>query len=310
MKKAGNLIGLRFTETNIVCPKHNRKKIKVPRGAFKNVPQQYLEPFCLECFEEKREQELDSFRTNMFINETTGFLSRVSLLPNKSELSHTFDNFNLPTIKNNDNIAIVEQKNACIEALKEAKKLAQKYVDEPESSFNTLMFGKAGTGKTHLAIAMLNYINKNSKPRQRCLFLSLNLLLEKRQAHVENAENNNWDNDYLRKIVSKADVVVVDDLGAETPNHSSYNQSGASNFTQKAINIIYDSNARVITTTNYSLKDFYKTYDQRLVSRILSNAKGHMIDFSKVVDYRIFGGKWQTIVIYTILQLGQWQNIC
>lgn len=291
MKKASNLIGLRFRETNIICPKHNRKKIQVPRGAFKNIPQKYLEPFCLECFEEERERELDDFRKDLFFNETTGFLRKASLLQNRSELTHTFDNFYTPIIKDNDNQAIAMQKEACIAAFRAAARLAKKYTSEPDNSFNTLMFGNAGAGKTHLAIAMLNYINTHSKPRQRCLFLSLNMLLEKRQAHVENSENNNWDNEYLRKIVSKADVVVVDDLGAETPNHSSYNQAGASNFTQKAINIIYDSNARIITTTNYSLKDFYKTYDQRLVSRILNNAKGHMIDFSKVVDYRIFGGK-------------------
>lgn len=266
-------------EMSKVCPKHNCYYVK-PSPSFlrvfsRNLPKNILEGWCPECLEEGKKNKLHEFNDEVFFNNTRGYLKRNSLIKNKAWFNCTFDNFKVNVGDKNNSAQLKFLK-------RQAHKLSSVYFEEPEREFNSLFFGNTGAGKTHLAMAILNGVSSASQPPQKCLFISLNKLIDKRLAYQQNEQNNSWSADYTQKLISNADLVVIDDLGAESPTRV------ATNFTQLIINQVYDSNPRIITTTNMTLSQLKETYEPRIISRVLAGANGSMLDFSKIRDYRFW----------------------
>lgn len=259
------------------CPIHNCNLIRASDNfikAFgKAIPKNALNGFCPKCLKQRQDEEDKEMQLSIQYQKTKGFLKRFSLVKNSGQYNCTFDNFKT-------NVGGKNEQSELIKVLVKAESIAKKYLLDISLEFNTLMYGNCGAGKTHLSMAILNAISKYSKPPQKCLFIDLNVLVDKRLANIDNAENNCWNSDYTKSIVKSADLIVIDDLGAESPNRQ------ASAFTQKILNDVYDSNGRIITTTNLSLPQLRKTYEQRIISRMLSGASESLIDFSKIRDYR------------------------
>lgn len=278
MKDISQILNIRtVTITDKKCPIHKCHLIRASDAfikAFgKSMPKKALIGFCPKCLEEKKNEENKEMQLSIEYQKTKGFLKRSSLVKNSKQYTYTFDNFKT-------NLGGKNEQSELIKVLGKAQRVAQKYINDSSVGFNTLMYGNCGAGKTHLSMAILNAVNKYSSPPQKCLFIDLNVMLDKRLSNINNSENNSWNSEYTKSIIKHADLIVVDDLGAESPNKQ------ASAFTQKILNDIYDSNERIITTTNLSLPQLRKTYEQRIISRMLSGASDSLIDFSKIRDYR------------------------
>lgn len=161
-----------------------------------------------------------------------------------------------------------------------------------------IMIGDYGTGKTHLAVAILKKIcyeyarwsvNKykefplaivrgqiNTRP---VLFVKTPELLEKIRSSYEYKEIN--ENDLLNEFKQKK-FLVIDDLGSEKP----------SEWQQEKLYSILDyrySNLRsTVITSNYDLNELIMRIGQRVVDRI-QEAAGEFITGWKGESFRMKG---------------------
>lgn len=254
MQKANFRIAVQASKQ--VCPKHHIHLVS--RGNMK--------PFCTECKREEMAKEEANMVAKFKYDQVHSYLKRASLVDRPDLFNCTFASFNG---KRNDwasNYKTI------------AERLAKVYAEDPKIKFNTIFLGRAGTGKSHLAMAILNYVNKHSN--QKCLFLSVPRLLQSNREWFQDATNNIWSEDFTIERVQEAGLVVIDDLGAESA------AGNASSFVQSVIFSIYEANQRIITTTNLDKKGIKSTYDNRLLSRISEGAAGHVFDFSRMPDER------------------------
>lgn len=257
------MLGVKQVPSEEICPIHHINKIKVIGSRIK------IEPYCPKCESEAREKELDQLADKVKKDSYLSYLKNYSLFDRKDTLNYTFDNFKVA-------------KGSKEELVKNmTRKIAGEYYKDKDKKFNSLFFGKSGTGKTHLAMAILNAVNSNAQPMQRCLFLSVTKLLDAKRDYFTDPVNHLWSKDYTERVIKDADLVVLDDLGAESA------ASQANNFIQDTIFSLYELNQRVITTTNLSMNELKAKYHERLISRILEGGKGHLIDFTNLADKRM-----------------------
>lgn len=261
------LIEHRLHRTSKTCPKHPEYHLVYLDGFDK------IEPFCEACILDKNKAQEQRMVKQVKEQNTRGYLRRQSLVDRNEVFNYTFENFIIPPAK--------EQGQEPLEAIakKEAGKIAVAYYKYPNINGNSLFYGNAGAGKTHLAMAILNAVNERSEPMQRCLFLSVNKLIREMKNWF-NDKTGVWSPKHVTAVVKKANVVVLDDLGAESATNM------ATSFVQDTIFDIYESNQRIITTTNLSMDELYRTYHSRLVSRMQEGDRSRVIDFTKIADKR------------------------
>lgn len=229
------------------------------------------EVMCPECYREQHiKPRLQKMEKDMIAKKYRGYLKRYSLVDRRSTFNYSFDTFKYKA-------GSPEEKK-----YRDAREIAGFYYKNPTKEGNSLLYGTAGSGKTHLAMAVLNAINTTSKnPMQKCLFLSIPALIRAMRNYIADPVTNEWSADHLHQVESEADLVVIDDLGAESASRE------ATNFVQETIQNIYEDNQRIITTTNLSMDQLKSTYHGRLISRILEGSRGKMIDFGSVSDKRL-----------------------
>lgn len=150
---------------------------------------------------------------------------------------------------------------------------------------NTILTGRAGTGKSHLSMAMLQVVNEHSNPYRKCLFVSLDELMRRIKDSFNNKESY-YTEQRMIDLLAEADLLVLDDLGAETGAVTT--DRTATDFTTRTLYAIINGrmNKPTIITTNLNSKDMAKMYDSKLISRMFRGAEGHVIKFEKTNDKR------------------------
>lgn len=131
--------------------------------------------------------------------------------------------------------------------------------------------GNTGSGKTHLACAMLNEIRTLDGAR----FISVPALLVKARSVFR--ENSPISEDDLINLYTKCELLCLDDLGAEKTTA----------YSIQVLYLIIDQRIaecrRTIITSNLSLPEIDKQIDSRIASRIagMENIKIEMPDYRK-----------------------------
>lgn len=153
--------------------------------------------------------------------------------------------------------------------------------------FNTWLYGNPGAGKSHLAMALLNSLSIKGEGEYSCLFIKVDKLMAAvRNTFPDNYQGNDTEDSIIRTI-SKADYVVLDDLGAEVGAITG--EKKASDFVHRILYGITDGRQgkSTIITTNLDNKQIREVYDEKLYSRLMYQAK--IVAFTDTKDYRMNG---------------------
>lgn len=240
------------------CEKHHQKKISIGNK----------EPFCTDCQREEIERKeaemvkLGSERHHR--RRTIETLRKDSLVGDDTLWDATFANY----VPDNDET---------ISALKRTRIIAGEYLD-PTKKFNTVLTGLPGAGKSHLAMSILKAVNDNSDPLVSCLFISTVELLRLIKDSISNKESRYTEENMIR-LLTKADLLVLDDLGSESSLKNTSSES--SEFNQRVLYTILNSRSRTIITTNLNSDQMNAIYNPKLVSRIHRRVEGKIIKFTE-----------------------------
>ncbi|AGY48279.1 replication initiator protein [Bacillus phage Pony] len=164
---------------------------------------------------------------------------------------------------------------------------ARNYANDIQNGavFNIFTQGERGAGKSHLMYGLAHELNERFKGQnKRVLFVEVKEMLDRIKDSFNNKQSM-YTEMYFKKLLSEADILVLDDLGAETGAIDT--EKNATNFT---VNTLYGvMTARqdkvTFTTSNLSSKSLFNMYDKKLVSRILRNPQ--YIIFKDTKDKRL-----------------------
>ena len=142
-----------------------------------------------------------------------------------------------------------------------------------------ILSGNVGTGKTHLAVAIKDYIARlrYKKVTGYMLFVSVPDLFEK----LRNSSDPSYKKALRTKIFSCEELLILDDLGSENINKYSVI------LIQDIINDRYMSRKPLIITTNLSLEKIKDVYGERAFSRLFVMCYGIKFEGE---DYRLKRG--------------------
>lgn len=148
--------------------------------------------------------------------------------------------------------------------------------------FNIWLYGRPGVGKSHLSYSLLYYVNE-SKKNWACLFIDLDEMLRRIRDSFNNPDSI-YTEQYYTNLLSEVDLLVIDDLGAETGNENTDKQ--ASDFTGRILRAV--ANARqeksTIITTNLPGQKLLEMYDNKTISRL--SKRRRVVQFIETKDKR------------------------
>jgi len=184
---------------------------------------------------------------------------------NKSNISsletENFDNFNINLFfdeidekKYNSNISPKEN-------LEKIKDIALKFIenfDDPQEK-NLLFTGNTGLGKTFLTNCIANELLKQGKT---VLYKTAPVMLDSILDYRFGKNNEFNYNDLLN-----VDLLIIDDLGTESSNNMKFSEL----FNILNTRLLNQNNhvTKTIISTNLSLNHLFKTYDERIFSRLV-----------------------------------------
>lgn len=251
-----------YSETSILCETHSVNLVKANN----------LAAFCPLCAKEKLaadELELREKETAKAENYKKRWLKTRSIVTDPKMFNMKFDNFD------------TMDKETTINKEK-ALDMARRYYKGAIN--NELLTGKFGTGKTHLAMAILNQLNEHAN--LKAAFVSTDEMMRKIKSSFGN-DKSPYKEDLIVNTLIDADILVLDDLGAEVGSVD--RNAAASDFTVRVINAILNgrTNKPTIVTTNLNSGELKQVYDGRLLSRLFRGVEQeNIITFKETTDKR------------------------
>ena len=132
--------------------------------------------------------------------------------------------------------------------------------DDPSEN-NLLFCGNTGLGKSFLSSCIANELIKKEKT---VLYQTAPIMLDK----ILDYKFGKTDNNILDSIYS-VDLLIIDDLGSESSN--SLKLTELFNIINSRLLNQNNKITKTIISTNLSLQELYKTYEERIVSRIIGH---------------------------------------
>ncbi|MFD2254369.1 ATP-binding protein [Lactococcus formosensis subsp. bovis] len=197
-------------------------------------------------------------------NKKNFMFERDSIILDKTILNASFDNYKAET---------EEEKRA----LKFAQGASAFYKRGGQG--NTVFVGRAGAGKSHLAMSIIK--SYNAEKDGIGLFITSSQIPTLVQDGFNN-KHSKYSRHYFIDLFSNVDLLVLDDLGSEK----------ASEFTVKLLKELLETRIRTIITTNYSseeLESIYNKFDPhgQLVSRIFRGIGEKVLNVNGIKDKRL-----------------------
>ena len=192
----------------------------------------------------------------------------LNLSYNKSNLSDiknkTFDNFNLNLFSDEVDVKKYKVKCSPRQNIINIKKACLNFIDNFDNleEKNLFFCGNTGLGKTYMSNAIANEILKKGKT---VLYQTAPVLLETVIDGKFNKYKNQNSNDFYRNVLS-VDLLIIDDLGTENINSMTVSEL----FTILNTRILNLNNkpTKTIISTNLSIEQIFKIYEERIGSRI------------------------------------------
>lgn len=183
-----------------------------------------------------------------------------------------------------------------------AQQLAQQMLTPDDKPFNVMFEGSPGTGKTSLAIAMIDYVRHHGyrwgyikhpdgaekyKRYVDVLFLATDEMLELVYHSMDGDGQARNQLQQVVKFAKAADVLILDDFGTEG------GMKGTIRPVHKTMQeLMYDiNNARfgkkyTIITTNNTVEELRAMYNVKLISRLIPTNADHTLNFNGLTDVR------------------------
>lgn len=192
-------------------------------------------------------------------------LKAKSLLLDETIKTATFDNFK---------IEMDEER----QAFDFAKNLAEFYKNGGQG--NSFMSGPAGSGKSHLSMAILkSYLESGEKT---ALFVSYSHVVRLIKDSFNNRDSVYTQNNIM-SLLTNVDLLVMDDIGSENN----------SDFSEELLTDVLDGRISTIITTNLSSEELRGNsrkpgrYNQRTASRMFRGIGGKAFNFNGIKDKRV-----------------------
>lgn len=225
---------------------------------------------CPRCEAERREKQLQESIQSEYEESLKqrkyNILYKKSIIEDNTLLKATIDNYKVAEKEETTNKKNMVQ---FIESLKSGQ------------TFNVILQGDQGAGKSHLAYAALKELNSNEKS---CLFVNVESMVRLIRNSFSDKESKYTEN-YFVDLMSSVDYLVLDDIGAETGAIDT--DKTATNFVQRILYAITTTRQDKSTfiTTNLSSETLFNMYDKKLVSRMFKRPK--FIIFKETKDKRL-----------------------
>src|SRR5215204_476309 len=202
----------------------------------------YYHPCTPECEKKNDQREWEISRRD----------ARVATLRERSGLSKRMKGYSLANFK-------IDASNAAGRAWTKANDYVNNWRENQEAGKGLYFCGGVGTGKTHLAVAVMNEIIQTK--RVPSLFVTVPELLD----NIRGTYNDPGRNlDEWMDAVKNADLLVLDDLGSER----------ATQWVQERLYVIVNHRYRealpTIFTSNTGPKDLAVQLGERTASRMIS----------------------------------------
>lgn len=192
-------------------------------------------------------------------------LKAKSLLLDETIKTATFENFNIETDEER-------------QAFDFAKNLAEFYKNGGQG--NSFMSGPAGSGKSHLSMAILkSYLESGEKT---ALFVSYSHVVRLIKDSFNNRDSVYTQNNIMG-LLTNVDLLVMDDIGSENN----------SDFSEELLTDVLDGRISTIITTNLSSEELRGSntkkgrYNQRTASRMFRGIGGKAFNFKGIKDKRV-----------------------
>lgn len=232
-------------------------------------------PFCEHCraeeMKEQQEKQQLKWTKDAYQAKAVHKLKGSSLLKDKEVWSYSLNDYKVVDAETQKALKIARQ--------------AVLSIHEGET-LHVVFSGVAGAGKTTLSMGIVKEVLELDV-NAHCMIIDYQYLLEERMA--------SFNDKYLSKTMDKimndayrADVLVIDDLGAETSRSENKKQT-ASDFTVKTLNSILQArvNKTTIVTTNLTGIQIKQAYGERITSRLFAHSKEYAMSFTETPDKRL-----------------------
>lgn len=265
LSDAGKFRSGLWRDTNKTCQKHGEMIIEMTIPNTGKVIQ-----FCKACTieekDKKHKMDVDAYEQKELDYRSYDILKRESIVPRESvEASletYTVDNWTTE------------------EARQFAKDKVRMYL--AGLSGNVLFVGKSGAGKTHLAMSIAKAVNdgfKRNHQAKKVLFVNMGLLVQKIYGSRFGELDSRYSFEHWTKLMTDADVLVLDDIGKESGGDSRLNTVKDGVF--RMLYDVLSNRDNTIITTNLSSEDLIGVYGEPLVSRMLAKSGGNIFTFDE-----------------------------
>ena len=126
---------------------------------------------------------------------------------------------------------------------------------------NLLFVGNTGLGKTFLANAIAKKVLEKGKT---VVYQTAPVLMDKVIEYKFSYDKTGKQKEQYNKIFD-VDLLVIDDLGTETMSNNKFTELF------NIINTRLLNNKKIVISTNLTLNELYKQYDERVMSRLIGN---------------------------------------
>ena len=234
-------------------------------------------PTCMICGHKELKKKQD-YDTRIMYNESLkkralNYFKFSSLVPDKTLFTKRFKDY----------MEVDQETKNALEIAKKAEN--EILLDKP---VHAVLTGKSGTGKSHLAMAIAWNVLERSNYEKNVLFVNYRELLDQLRFAMNDKEAHKQIQGALIAELKTADLVVIDDIGAELGGNKASDSSRYNNDTLTGI-LEARQNMATIVTTNLTAKELQAAYGERILSRILQNSKGFVVSMKTTKDKRLLG---------------------